>query len=65
MNKQMLIDQIEAMRDGYLECMRIHSLDCPQSAAMEEIRATRTANRIIFELEAELKEENKKLKRAK
>jgi hypothetical protein len=26
---------------------------------MEEIRATRTANRIIFELEAELKEENK------
>ena len=61
----MLIDQIEAMRDGYTECMRLHSLDCPQSAAMEEIRATRTANRIIFELEAELKEENKKLKRAK
>ena len=65
MNKQMLIDQIEAMRDGYIECMRLHSLDCPQSAAMEEIRATRTANQIIFELEAELKEENKKLKRAK
>lgn len=61
----MLIDQVEAMRDGYIECMRLHSLDCPQSAAMEEIRATRTANRIIFELEAELKEENKKLKRAK
>lgn len=61
----MLIDQIEAMRDGYIECMRLHSLDCPQSAAMEEIRATRTANQIIFELEAELKEENKKLKRAK
>ena len=65
MNKQMLIDQIEAMRDGYIECMILHSLDCPQSAAMEEIRATRTANRIIFELYAEVKEENKKLKRAK
>ena len=32
-------------------------LNLPQSAAMEEIKATRAANRLILELEAELKQQ--------
>lgn len=55
MNRHNLIERIEAMRDGYVESIRLHLVECPQSAAIEEIKATRTANRLILELETEIK----------
>lgn len=65
MNAHHLIERIEAMRDGYVESIRLHLVTCPESAAMEEIKATRTADRIILELEMELKIEKHKSKNKK
>jgi hypothetical protein len=45
------------MRNSYLEAYNFQLLSLPQSAAMEEIKATRSANRLILELEAELKQQ--------
>ena len=62
MNTAHLIEQIEAMRNSFIEAYQFLQLNLPESAAMEEIKATRAANRLILELEAELKESNKKRK---
>ena len=62
MNLSHLIEQIEAMRNSFIEAYQFLQLNLPQSAAMEEIKATRAANRLILELEYELKESNKKRK---
>lgn len=62
MNTAHLIEQIEAMRNSFIEAYQFLQLNLPQSAAMEEIKATRAANRLILELESELKESNKKRK---
>jgi len=62
MNLPHLIEQIEAMRNSFIEAYQFRQLNLPESAAMEEIKATRAANRLILELEAELKESNKKKK---
>lgn len=62
MNTSRLIEQIEAMRNSFIEAYNFQLLNLPESAAMEEIKATRAANRLILELEAELKESNKKKK---
>ena len=62
MNTAHLIEQIEAMRNSFIEAYNFQLLSLPQSAAMEEIKATRAANRLILELESELKESNKKKK---
>ena len=62
MNLSHLIEQIEAMRNSFIEAYNFQLLNLPESAAMEEIKATRAANRLILELEAELKESNKKRK---
>jgi hypothetical protein len=62
MNTAHLIEQIEAMRNSFIEAYQFMQINLPQSAAMEEIKATRAANRLILELEAELKESNKKRK---
>ena len=60
MNTAHLIEQIEAMRNSFIEAYQFLQLNLPESAAMEEIKATRAANRLILELESELKESNKK-----
>ena len=60
MNLSHLIEQIEAMRNSFIEAYQFLQLNLPESAAMEEIKATRAANRLILELESELKESNKK-----
>jgi hypothetical protein len=60
MNTSHLIEQIEAMRNSFIEAYQFLQLNLPESAAMEEIKATRAANRLILELESELKESNKK-----
>ena len=65
MNAHHLIERIEAMREGYTEAIRLHLVECPQSAAMEEIKATRTANRLILELENEIKIEKHRTKNKK
>ena len=57
MNTAHLIEQIEAMRNSFIEAYQFLQLNLPESAAMEEIKATRAANRLILELEAELKEQ--------
>jgi len=57
MNLSHLIEQIEAMRNSFIEAYQFLQLNLPQSAAMEEIKATRAANRLILELEAELKQQ--------
>lgn len=57
MNTSHLLERIEAMRNSYLEAYNFQLLSLPQSAAMEEIKATRSANRLILELEAELKQQ--------
>ena len=62
MNLSHLIEQIEAMRNSFIEAYQFMQINLPQSAAMEEIKATRAANRLILELESELKESNKKRK---
>ena len=62
MNTAHLIEQIEAMRNSFIEAYQFLQLNLPESAAMEEIKATRAANRLILELESELKESNKKRK---
>ena len=62
MNTSHLIEQIEAMRNSFIEAYQFMQINLPQSAAMEEIKATRAANRLILELESELKESNKKRK---
>jgi len=62
MNTAHLIERIESIRNGFLEAYNFQLLSLPQSAAMEEIKATRAANRLILELESELKESNKKKK---
>jgi hypothetical protein len=62
MNTAQIIEQIEAMRNTFIDAYNFLQLNLPESAAMEEIKATRSANRLILELEAELKESNKKRK---
>jgi predicted PolB exonuclease-like 3'-5' exonuclease len=62
MNTSHLLERIEAIRNSYLEAYNFQLLSLPQSAAMEEIKATRAANRLILELESELKQSNKKKK---
>ena len=57
MNLSHLIEQIEAMRNSFIEAYQFLQLNLPQSAAMEEIKATRAANRLILELESELKQQ--------
>jgi hypothetical protein len=57
MNTSHLIEQIEAMRNSFIEAYQFMQINLPQSAAMEEIKATRAANRLILELEAELKQQ--------
>ena len=57
MNLSHLIEQIEAMRNSFIEAYNFQLLNLPESAAMEEIKATRAANRLILELEAELKQQ--------
>ena len=57
MNTAHLIEQIEAMRNSFIEAYNFQLLNLPQAAAMEEIAATRSANRLILELEAELKQQ--------
>lgn len=57
MNLSHLIEQIEAMRNSFIEAYQFMQINLPQSAAMEEIKATRAANRLILELEAELKQQ--------
>ena len=57
MNTAHLIEQIEAMRNSFIEAYQFLQLNLPESAAMEEIKATRAANRLILELEAELKQQ--------
>ena len=62
MNLSHLIEQIEAMRNSFIEAYQFMQINLAESAAMEEIKATRAANRLILELESELKESNKKRK---
>ena len=62
MNTAQIIEQIEAMRNTFIDAYNFLQLNLPESAAMEEIKATRSANRLILELESELKESNKKRK---
>ena len=57
MNLSHLIEQIEAMRNSFIEAYNFQLLNLPESAAMEEIKATRAANRLILELESELKQQ--------
>ena len=57
MNTAHLIEQIEAMRNSFIDAYNFLQLNLPQSAAMEEIKATRAANRLILELESELKQQ--------
>lgn len=57
MNLSHLIEQIEAMRNSFIEAYQFMQINLPESAAMEEIKATRAANRLILELEAELKQQ--------
>ena len=57
MNTAHLIEQIEAMRNSFIEAYQFLQLNLPESAAMEEIKAARSANRLILELEAELKQQ--------
>ena len=57
MNLSHLIEQIEAMRNSFIEAYQFMQINLPQSAAMEEIKATRAANRLILELESELKQQ--------
>ena len=57
MNTAHLIEQIEAMRNSFIEAYQFLQLNLPESAAMEEIKATRAANRLILELESELKQQ--------
>lgn len=64
MNTSRLIEQIEAMRNSFIEAYNFQLLNLPESAAMEEIKATRAANRLILELEAELKEQKQAEKKS-
>jgi hypothetical protein len=64
MNLSHLIEQIEAMRNSYLDAYNFFLLNLPHSAASEEIKATRAANRLILELEAELKEQKQAEKKS-
>ena len=57
MNTAQIIEQIEAMRNTFIDAYNFLQLNLPESAAMEEIKATRAANRLILELEAELKQQ--------
>ena len=57
MNTAQIIEQIEAMRNTFIDAYNFLQLNLPESAAMEEIKATRSANRLILELESELKQQ--------
>lgn len=47
-----IIDLLERIRDGYLRAIDCQQQNLPQSAANEELTATRLANRKILELQA-------------
>lgn len=64
MNTSHLIEQIEAMRNSFIEAYQFLQLKLPESAAMEEIKAARAANRLILELESELKEQKQAEKKS-
>lgn len=46
-----IIDLLERIRDGYLRALDCHQKNLPESAAVEELTATRMINRKILELQ--------------
>lgn len=50
-----IIDLLERIRDGYVRALDCHQKNLPESAANEELTATRLINRKILELQANQK----------
>lgn len=56
-----LADIITRIRDGFIRALELRDKDLPQSAAVEELTATRLANRTILDLESTAKSNTKKI----
>ena len=55
MNNHEIIDLLERIRDCYLRALELIQKDLPESAAVEELTATRLVNRKILELQSDLR----------
>ena len=55
MDNNEIIDLLERIRDCYLRALELIQKDLPESAAVEELTATRLVNRKILELQSDLR----------